>query len=216
MKTRSRGFASLLLSLSFLVLLVSGIILFFCPKGRVAFWTDWTLFGLTKEEWGAVHINISVVVLIVSGFHLYFNWNPLVHYIKVKAKWALNMKKEMVASTLIVAFVVIGSLYQIPPFSTVINLHDNSQAFWEARSPRAPAPHAEEFSLNHLAKTIGLSTDEVMSALEKEGFSPDSRFVSVREVGEQRGAAPSEVYAAIIKHHPVSQKSKRKRGTCSK
>lgn len=218
MKTRSRGLTSLLLSLSFLVLIISGIVLFLSPKGRVAFWTNWTLLGLSKEDWEAIHINISVLVLAVSGFHLYFNWTLFVKYIKVRTKWAFNMKKEMLASTLIVTLIVVGSLFGLPPFSTVMNLHDKSQAFWEERAPRAPAPHAEEFSLGHLAKTIGLSIEEVTTALEKEGFTPESRFISVRELGEKHGVAPSEVYAAITKHHQKLRKVRcgGKKGACSK
>ena len=62
----AKGFTSLLLTCSFLVLAVSGIILFMTPKGRDAHWTNWTMLGLGKEGWGAVHINNSILFLAAS------------------------------------------------------------------------------------------------------------------------------------------------------
>jgi hypothetical protein len=45
----SRGFASLLTTFSFIVMSISGILLFIVPQGRIAEWTDWRMLGLTKS-----------------------------------------------------------------------------------------------------------------------------------------------------------------------
>ena len=71
----TKGFTSLLLTCCFLVMTVSGVILFLTPRGRDARWTDWTLFGLDKEEWGALHINNSILLLVVVAVHLVLNWS---------------------------------------------------------------------------------------------------------------------------------------------
>ena len=55
-----RGFFSLLLFASFTLLAVSGIVLYFSPKGRVANWTGWTVLKLYKEEWSSVHIVLAL------------------------------------------------------------------------------------------------------------------------------------------------------------
>ena len=49
---RIRGFVSLLTALSFLIMAVSGLILFIVPEGRIANWHDWRFLGLTKNQWG--------------------------------------------------------------------------------------------------------------------------------------------------------------------
>jgi hypothetical protein len=72
MKFQTRKFTSLTLALGSLVLGASGVVLFSAPKGRVAHWTNWTLLGVTKDDWQAIHINIALLFLVVSGFHLYF------------------------------------------------------------------------------------------------------------------------------------------------
>ena len=66
MKFRTRGFVSLLLALTFLVASFSGVILYLTPRGRVANWTGWTMLGLDKHEWGAIHINACLLVLVIA------------------------------------------------------------------------------------------------------------------------------------------------------
>jgi hypothetical protein len=206
MKFHTRGFTSLAVALASLVLGVSGVILFFSPKGRVAHWTDWTLLGVTKDDWQAIHINVALLFLFLSGFHLYFNWKAFWGYFKAKAAWALNLKTEIAAALLVTGLVVAGALAYVPPFGSIIELKSQSEAYWERNAPRAPAPHAEEFTFGRLARSIGLSVEEVIESLRAEGFDVAEPSMTVREVAEQQGVAPSDVFAAITKHHPEAGK----------
>ena len=54
----------------FLMLILSGTMLYVSPPGRVAHWTGWTLLGGSKEQWGAVHSLMALVFLIGGLFHL--------------------------------------------------------------------------------------------------------------------------------------------------
>ena len=47
-KFNKRGFTTLVITVSFLILVVSGIILYFTPTGRVVRLSGWTMFGLDK------------------------------------------------------------------------------------------------------------------------------------------------------------------------
>ena len=78
---RLRNFISLLITFSGLVMIVSGLVLYVVPEGRVAYWTNWKLFGLTKTAWGSVHTNLSFVFFIALFFHLYYNWRVLKAYL---------------------------------------------------------------------------------------------------------------------------------------
>jgi hypothetical protein len=57
MQLRIKGLTSLAMACLFLIVSFSGIILYMTPQGRVANWTNWTLLGLGKHDWSAVHIN---------------------------------------------------------------------------------------------------------------------------------------------------------------
>jgi hypothetical protein len=161
---------------------------------------------VSKDDWQAIHINIALLFLVVSGFHIYFNWPLFWGYLKAKAAWALNLKKEIAVAVLLTAIVVGGALIYAPPFGTLVDLKSQMEAYWERNAPRAPAPHAEEFSLKRLAQSVGLPVEVVLGSLETEGFAVDEPSMSVRQVAEQHGVAPSDVYAAIAKHHPEVQK----------
>jgi len=212
MKFQKKGFVSMLLFFAFLVICVSGACLYASPKGRVAHWTNWTLFGVGKEGWEAIHVNVSILLLLASGFHLYFNWTLFLGYIKTKARWALNLKKEIVVAALLVIFIVAGALFYVPPFGTVMDINSQIQAHWERQAPRAPTPHAEEFDLNRLAQAIGLSTNQIVDTLRQEGFVVEDRSMTVREISEKYGVAPSDLYAAITKHHPNLRRGGRRGG----
>ena len=52
-----RGMFTFLVVLALVVDAVSGIILYIAPPGRVANWTNWQVWGLGKDQWGAMERN---------------------------------------------------------------------------------------------------------------------------------------------------------------
>lgn len=59
MKTR-RG-VSLAVLFSFTSPVLSGIVLSFSLRGRVAYWSGWTLLGLSREPYTAFHTALMVL-----------------------------------------------------------------------------------------------------------------------------------------------------------
>ena len=72
-----RKITSLTAALAFCVVVVTSVILYIVPQGRVAYWADWRLWGLTKEQWGDVHITVGLLFLLALVLHLFYNWKPL-------------------------------------------------------------------------------------------------------------------------------------------
>jgi hypothetical protein len=79
---------------SFLLLLVSGAVLFVSPPGRVANWSDWRMIGLTKHEWSGVHTWFAAVFVFMVGFHLVFNFRPLMNYFRDRFTRRLGWRWE--------------------------------------------------------------------------------------------------------------------------
>jgi hypothetical protein len=204
MKFQIKGFTSLLLTAVFLILGLSGIILYLTPRGRVANWTGWTMLGLEKQGWQAVHINIAILFLIVAGLHLYLNWSIFWCYIKKQRSLSLNIKLETLMALLLAGVVLAGAITGIPPFSTVVDLNYQIKDYWERWALEAPAPHAEELSLNQFADNMGLSASNVTKALQEEGIVVADTSATIRQVAEANGLTPADVYAAIKKHYPES------------
>jgi len=92
--TSLRRFISLSISFSFLIMSYTGIILFLSPKGRVANWTNWELFGLDKTQYTNLHVTFMVLFLLGMFFHIYLNWGSLLNYLKNRAKAFSLFTKE--------------------------------------------------------------------------------------------------------------------------
>ena len=180
MKFRTRGFVSLLLALSFLVAVVSGSVLFITPRGRVANWTGWTVAGLTKHEWAALHINACLLMLLGTVVHLVLNWRVFWSYIQ-KRSVGFHLKWEMAASILITAAVVAGTVYEVPPLTATASLNEWMKDYWEGTSAAAPAPHAEEFTLTSLARTTGVTAADLVTALKEDGIAVEGEGTTIAE-----------------------------------
>jgi len=77
-----RALISVLVALCFLMLAVTGMVLFISPPGRVANWTNWSVLGLRKSEWGGIHIWFGLLFLMVSVWHLVLDWRPMLNNFK--------------------------------------------------------------------------------------------------------------------------------------
>ena len=55
---------SLTALISFILLLLNSIVLYITPHGRIAYWADWRLWGLTKTEWANQHIIIGILFFL--------------------------------------------------------------------------------------------------------------------------------------------------------
>jgi len=129
-----RGVATFLMLLGMLVEIISGVILYITPPGRFANWNNWTLWGLSKGEWGAIHTIFGYVLLIIIGMHLYFNWRVVVHFFWNRIKGGFNLKKEFAVSAVLTFIIFAGTLLYIPPFSTIMDLGATAKHSWEKNS----------------------------------------------------------------------------------
>jgi len=189
-----KTFTSFLLVLTFLTLVISGVMLFLSPPGRVAHWTDWTLLGLDKEEWGAVHIIVAIAFLTGSLFHLLkFNWKVFLHYLRTKRN-GFQHGKELSAALGLSTVVVIGTLAQMPPFVSVLNLHEEIKAYWEEDTGSPPIPHMELMSLREFASTLQLTETQVIEELTGRGLSVRAGDQTLKDLAASNGRSPEAVF----------------------
>lgn len=202
MKLSARGFVSVLLALAFAALVFSGVILYVAPRGRLANWTGWTLFALDKQQWQSIHINISLLFVVASGFHLFLNWSVFWCYLKRACGKAMAMKAEALIGFALVAAITVGAVLRLPPFSTIMVWNEQIKDYWERPAEQAPVPHAEELTLEQLAARMNASGDALLAALRAEGIAVEADDHSIADIAKRNGRTPREVFAAIEKHVP--------------
>ena len=117
-----RAFTSLCTLVSFVLLCFTGIILYFEPQGRVAYWIKWQFMGVEKDQWGNTHIYSGLLFLIAGGFHLYFNWSILIKYLKGKIERGHRYKRELAISCVIFIWIVVSGIWSLPPLVYVSDL----------------------------------------------------------------------------------------------
>lgn len=126
-----RGLVVCMVGLSAVVLVMSGIVLFIAPSGRIANTTQWALLWLDKDGW--VNLHNVFAVLFVAGliWHLDFNWKPLSNYVVSRATHHLNLKREMLTAVAVLLVLVDLVAQNLPPVDALTDLSGYfRQEFW--------------------------------------------------------------------------------------
>lgn len=196
-KTVVKKTVSLTLGLSFLVMSVTGLMLFIVPKGKVAYWADWKMFGLTKEQYGDLHTTSMVLFLVITVWHIYYNWSPLIGYIKNSAKQITLFKREFVIAFLVNLSFVAGTLLALPPFQTVVDFGSDIKAYWEKTYGSPPYGHAEESSLQEFSQRIGQSAQKSVALLKGKGITVEKKSDSLKQIARDNSVSPQDIYNVI-------------------
>ena len=111
-------------------LLITGIALYVSPPGRFAHAVVWRFLGFTKEQWTAIH---TVSAYIVAGFtiwHLALNWKQLLSYLRNGARRVYRFKAEFAVALFLTILVWFGAVFNVPPFSYMMELSDAISDSW--------------------------------------------------------------------------------------
>jgi hypothetical protein len=61
-----RSLTAFIVTWAFIVLMVTGLVLYVVPHGRVAYWVHWSLVGLEKDQWAWVHMIFGGIVIVAG------------------------------------------------------------------------------------------------------------------------------------------------------
>ncbi len=197
-----RSFVAFMVTWSFLAAVVTGIILFVVPQGRIANWVEWSLFGLTKDDWAGIHISFTFIFIIAGILHLYpYNWKQWKHYLAERVGNRLNFarpKMELLLSVVLSAFVVVGSIADWPPMNYLYQANDWAKAAWVIEAAyEPPFGHAEEVSLATFAKKQDMDLAAAEEALRAKGLVYGSDRDSLGKIAAANGISAMDVYAVI-------------------
>lgn len=195
MAFRTRNFASLLTAACGLVLAVSGTVLYVVPEGRVAYWTDWRLAGLAKEQWGAMHTVLGLVFLAAATGHALYNGRALLAYLRDR----LTLRPESTAALLLTVLCVAGSAAEVEPFATVTRLGKAAkQAWYRGEDVRPPFPHAELMPLRQLTGKLDLSLEGALAYLHEHGHADAGAGSTLKGLTAGSDASPAMLFEAMM------------------
>ena len=196
----NRVLISLVTALSFLTMSLSGIAAFIVPQGRVAFWTNWTFLGLSKTQWGNIHITTSVLFLVAGIWHTWYNWAALMQYLqgipgRVAASW-----RDLGIAFLVTAFFTAGAVTKTPPLNYILNFNNWVKESWiKTPADDPPFGHAELLSLKGFCKKMYIDTGEALRELRQAGLNVKDENSTVEEIARGNKLTPANVYQLIKK-----------------
>lgn len=201
-----RRIVSLSLMLSILGMLVTSIVLYIVPQGRIAYWSGWTLWGLSKSQWGAIHTNLGFLMLVSGSFHVYYNWRPMTSYMKNKTRaFKLFTPNFNAAFVVFVAFTGL-TIMGWPPTSWIQDLRTALEEGSATSLGEPPYGHAEKSSLRVFLRTVGMDADVARSNLDDGGVVIEDPEISILDLALANGLTPKELYEII--QGPEDQRTK--------
>ncbi|HAF29178.1 MAG TPA: hypothetical protein DCG75_09045 [Bacteroidales bacterium] len=193
-----QSFISLGLLFSFIILSISGIILYIAPEGSLSRWIGWDVLNLTKKQWEHQHTIFSYLFILFSIFHIFkINWGILIYYFS-QAKFKLANLKEIIAAIVITVLVFFGTQYDWYPFSTIVQIGNEISDSYSRNVEIPDFPDAEKLSLTDFAEHVFKVTyPDLESKLVKYNFTVSNEDVSVVDFCSLNNITPDEFYVLI-------------------
>ena len=195
-----QSFISIGLLISFIVMLLSGVILYVAPEGSLSRWVGWDVMNLTKKQWEHQHSIFSLVFILFSVFHIIkINWGLLLSYFALENKKLTNIK-ELLAAFIISILVFVGTFFNLSPFENIIKFGSNISENQTIGVKRPDIPDVDKLLLSEFSeKVFNISITEMEIILETNNLKIDNTNVTVNEFCLKNDMSPQELYLLIKK-----------------
>jgi hypothetical protein len=138
-----------------------------------------------------------VLLLLTIVLHIYLNWNPILAYLKTKSKQMRVFTRDFNFAAMITIAVMVGTLWQVPPFSTVIAF---SQAIKDEAADKYGEPpygHAELSTVKTFVDRMGWPLEESLRHLNQQQIQVDDPGQTLQTVAQRNGLSPQQLFLAM-------------------
>ena len=193
-----RRIVSLFLLLVTVFLLVTSVILYVMPHGRVAYWAGWSMWGLSKDQWTDLHMDLGLFLLIAAVFHVVYNWRPILTYLKSRDRRRVVFNRNFAVALGLTLAVLVGTLLQVPPFRWISDLNAVAKDAASARYGEPPYGHAELSPLPSLAGRLGFELEPALERLRAAGFRAVDPEANLLTIARANGGTPQALFEVIV------------------
>ncbi|MCK5294681.1 MAG: DUF4405 domain-containing protein [Arcobacteraceae bacterium] len=199
---------SLSLGFSFLIISYTGVILFIAPHGRISKWLDWHFLGLDKTQYQELHTTSMVTFLILAIWHIYFNWKPIVSYMKDSSRKISFTKKEFLIALLLNLLFIVGTITLIQPFKGFLDFGETIKSSWGEKSSqdkvignktvaiKPPPAKLGRKTLQDLSDMGNIDLEKAIKVLKSKGIEVDSNS-RIRPLSNELEVSTTEIYKMI-------------------
>jgi hypothetical protein len=163
-----RGFVSILLSVAFLVVVTTGLVLWFSHSPQT--------FGIGKGVWKHAHIFVSLLLLIAGILHLWLNWSVYWGYLWDRTAHSFGRKRELALAMAITALIV---------GTAALDDHGGDMM------------RLATMSLQEIAKRDGKTAEQVVLTLKDKGIHVHDSADSLLKIAEHNDVPPQAILAIL-------------------
>ena len=109
----------------------------------------------------------------------------------------MNLKWELITSAIVCLLIFLGTIWNIPPFSSTMELGDHFKESWEEAKTDLPQAHAEALSLEEFASKTGVSVDQILEAFKAKGYNVKNTTQTLKEIARENNVSPEDLYEAV-------------------
>jgi len=193
-----RKIVSLTASLAFLVMLLTSVLLYIAPQGRVAYWSDWRFWGLDKAQWGNIHMNVGLIFLLTLGLHVYYNWTALISYLRNQSRQLIIATGEFSFALILLIAVIAGTYAELPPLVYVQQVNDFLKESAATKYGEPPYGHAELSSVKTVAARMGLDPGTVLQHLAQSQVRLENENQTILAIARLNNRTPKQIYDAML------------------
>lgn len=127
---KKKNYISIGITMSFPVLLVSGVALYLAPSCRVAEKIGWRFCFLGKESWEGVHITFGLLFLVLSIIHIVLNWRILLSYFKKGVSGIASVDRAVIICSVAAIVLFFMAAFNLPPAGWLHRAHEYIKFSW--------------------------------------------------------------------------------------
>ncbi len=191
---RMRRLVSLTALWSFVVLVVTGVVLFITPQGRVAYWSDWRLWGWTKTDWTNMHLNVSLLFLLAGILHILYNWNAITTYLRDRLRRMVVFTRESTLGLILTLLFAGGGLMLIGPFGWLIDWNTAIKDTAAERYGEPPYGHAELSTFAQFAQKVGIDLEQGLERLRNAGLEVAGPEQTLKDAAGANDVPPQRLF----------------------
>ena len=119
------------------------------------------------------------------------------NYFRNKIHGGIYLKKELIISFALTGAFFFGALFELSPFWSIVNLNERIKNYWEQKASIAPIPHAEDLTLQELAKLQGETVELLFERLKEHNIYIPDRNATLADIAEENKSKPYILYAYL-------------------
>ena len=125
-----RKITSFVMLFSFVIMVVSGAMLFISPFGRLSMMIRWEVLGLDKMDYQALHLIFMLVFTIAGIIHIIYNLKAIKNYLKNKSKKVVVFTKEFVIALAVTSGLFYATVNHVEPLESFVKMNKSFNNYW--------------------------------------------------------------------------------------